>query len=109
MESSTFSTFSSKSRSTYAIGIFAPLLPELKGVFLASRAKCSLLACEASPVSTMRRPLGHGPDPVVEDQEPRTVRGRTAAERAAGEVEPLLPRAAGGATARRTLGVGPRT
>ncbi|WP_329391425.1 hypothetical protein OG625_40210 (plasmid) [Streptomyces sp. NBC_01351] len=60
-------------------------------------------------MSTMRRPLGHGPDPVVEDQEPRTVRGRTAAERAAEDTEPLLPRTAGGMAARRALGAGPRT
>ncbi|MFD3700704.1 hypothetical protein ACFWUZ_32010 [Streptomyces sp. NPDC058646] len=60
-------------------------------------------------MSTLRRPLGHGPDPVVEDQEPRVARGRTAAERAAEDTEPLQPRTAGGTTARRTLGAGPRT
>ncbi|MFD7262962.1 hypothetical protein [Streptomyces sp. NPDC059874] len=60
-------------------------------------------------MSTMRRPLGQGPDPVVEDQEPRTVRGRTAAERAAEDTQPLLPRTEAGTTARRTLGAGPRT
>ncbi|WP_162688726.1 MULTISPECIES: YdaU family protein [unclassified Streptomyces] len=60
-------------------------------------------------MSTTRRPLGHGPIPLDDDQAARTARGRTAAERAAEEIpQQSVPRAeSGSATARRNLGAGP--
>ncbi|GAA2774816.1 hypothetical protein GCM10010493_83990 [Streptomyces lavendulae subsp. grasserius] len=65
-------------------------------------------ACETSPVSTTRRPLGHGPAPLDDDQAVRTARGRTAAERASEET-PQQPasRTETAPSARRGLGAGP--
>ncbi|MFJ6478821.1 MULTISPECIES: hypothetical protein [unclassified Streptomyces] len=62
-------------------------------------------------MSTRRRPLGHGPVPLREDQEPRVVRGRTAAERAVEDPTPAAPLEVEPLTARRALGfgLGPRT
>ncbi|MFE5556959.1 hypothetical protein [Streptomyces sp. NPDC056544] len=57
-------------------------------------------------MSTRRRPLGHGPVPLREDQEQRAVRGRTAAERAIEDPTPAAPPEAEPSTARRALGFG---
>ncbi|WP_322872240.1 hypothetical protein [Streptomyces goshikiensis] len=60
-------------------------------------------------MSTTRRPLGHGPVPVVEDQEQRVARGRTAAEQAATDTPPTAPGRPESSPARRVLGHGART
>lgn len=59
----------------------------------------------------MRRPLGHGPAPLDDDQVALPVRGRTAAERAAEEMpqQPAPRMESGPGTARRILGAGPGT
>ncbi|WP_162688682.1 MULTISPECIES: hypothetical protein [unclassified Streptomyces] len=60
--------------------------------------------------TTQRRPLGHGPVPLDDDQALRAVRGRTAAERAAEETpqQPAPQTETTAATVRRSLGAGPR-
>lgn len=66
--------------------------------------------CETATVSTTRRPLGHGPAPLDDDQAVRTARGRTAAERAAEETpQQPAPRTENVPSARRSLGAGPRS
>ncbi|MFD6891960.1 hypothetical protein [Streptomyces sp. NPDC059957] len=62
-------------------------------------------------MSTTRRPLGHGPTFLDDDQAVRAVRGRTAAERAAEEIpQQSAPRTESGSReVRRVLGAGPGT
>ncbi|MFD3875500.1 hypothetical protein [Streptomyces sp. NPDC058623] len=62
-------------------------------------------------MTTMRRPLGHGPVPAVTDQEPAVAPRRTAAERAAqDEFSPsVLASATSASFGRRPLGEGPRS
>lgn len=78
---------------------------------MASRAEEAAvqLGCETSAVSTTRRPLGHGPAPLDEDQTVRTAQGRTAAERAAEVPQEPAPRTENAPSARRRLGAGPNS
>ncbi|MGW7460989.1 hypothetical protein [Streptomyces sp. NPDC054797] len=60
-------------------------------------------------MNSMRRPLGHGPAS-LDNQEVRAVRGRTAAERAVEEPSRQRPAPRtepGSISARRSLGAGP--
>ncbi|MEU4359938.1 hypothetical protein [Streptomyces virginiae] len=61
-------------------------------------------------MSTTRRPLGHGPALLDDDQAVRAARGRTAAERAVEETAQQRPAPRtepGSVSARRILGAGP--
>ncbi|WSC82735.1 hypothetical protein OHA56_40755 (plasmid) [Streptomyces virginiae] len=62
-------------------------------------------------MSTMRRPLGHGPVPAVADQESPVAPRRTAAERAAQDELHLSVSESGisASSGRRLLGDGPRS
>ncbi|WP_371640991.1 hypothetical protein [Streptomyces virginiae] len=62
-------------------------------------------------MSTMRRPLGHGPVPAVVDQESPVAPRRTAAERAAQDELRAsdLASATSASSGRRPLGEGPRS